>query len=104
MLEYATRMGNYFLRKLHGLQLQYPYLIMGVRGLGPMDTVELDTRQRRDRLMQKALSLGLLLPRCRYKRIRFLPPLDVRKWKNRSGFGYFGRGVSRIRMTGFENR
>ena len=78
LLENATRMGDYFLRQLRGLQLKYPF-ILDVRGLGLMDAVELDTRERRDRLVQKAFSRGLLLLGCGYKVIRFLPPLDVRK-------------------------
>ena len=78
LLENATRMGDYFLHQLRGLQLKYPF-ILDVRGLGLMDAVELDTRERRDRLVQKALGRGLLLLGCGYKTIRFLPPLDVRQ-------------------------
>jgi 4-aminobutyrate aminotransferase len=78
LLGNATRMGDYFLRQLRGLQLKYPF-ILDVRGLGLMDAVELDSRERRDRLVQKAFTQGLLLLGCGYKGVRFLPPLDVRK-------------------------
>jgi 4-aminobutyrate aminotransferase len=78
LLENATRMGDYFLRQLRGLQLKYPF-ILDVRGLGLMDALELDSRDRRDRLVQKAFTQGLLLLGCGYKVVRFLPPLDVRK-------------------------
>ena len=78
LLPNATRMGDYFLRELRGLRLKYPF-ILDVRGLGLMDAVELDTRDRRDRLVQKAFGRGLLLLGCGYKTIRFLPPLDVRQ-------------------------
>jgi 4-aminobutyrate aminotransferase len=78
LLANATQMGNYFLDQLRGLQLKYPF-ILDVRGLGLMDAVELDSRERRDQIVQKAFTRGLLLLGCGYKTIRFLPPLDVRK-------------------------
>lgn len=78
LLANATQMGNYFLDQLRGLQLKYPF-ILDVRGLGLMDAIELDSRERRDQIVQKALRQGLLLLDCGYKAIRFLPPLDVRR-------------------------
>ena len=78
LLANATRMGDYFLRELRGLRLKYPF-ILDVRGLGLMDAVELDTRERRERLVEKAFNRGLLLLGCGYKTVRFLPPLDVRQ-------------------------
>ncbi len=44
-----------------------------------MDAVEIDTRERRDRIIRKAFERGLLVIGCGYKAIRFLPPLDVRR-------------------------
>ncbi len=55
-----------------------PFLV-DVRGLGLMDAIELDSRERRDRVIQGAFARGLLLLGCGYKVIRFLPPLDVRQ-------------------------
>jgi 4-aminobutyrate aminotransferase len=78
LLANATQLGNYFLDQLRGLQLKYPF-ILDVRGLGLMDAIELDSRERRDQIVQKALTQGLLLLGCGYKAIRFLPPLDVRR-------------------------
>jgi 4-aminobutyrate aminotransferase len=78
LLDNATRMGNYFLDQLRKLQLQYSF-IHDVRGIGLMDAVEIDSRERRDRIISRAMEKGLLLLGCGYKVIRFLPPLDVRK-------------------------
>jgi 4-aminobutyrate aminotransferase len=77
LLDNATRMGNYFLDQLRNLQRNYPF-IHDVRGIGLMDAMETDSRERRDRLIRRAFQRGLLLLGCGYKAIRFLPPLDVR--------------------------
>jgi 4-aminobutyrate aminotransferase len=78
LLDHATRMGDYFLGQLRGLQRKYPFLL-DVRGIGLMDAVEFDSRERRDRVISQAFRRGLLLLGCGYKVIRFLPPLDVRR-------------------------
>jgi 4-aminobutyrate aminotransferase len=78
LLDNATRMGNYFLEQLRSLQGKYPF-ICEVRGIGLMDAMEIDSRERRNRMIRKAFGKGLLLLGCGYKVIRFLPPLDVRK-------------------------
>ncbi len=78
LLENASAMGGYFLGGLRGLQLKYPFIV-DVRGIGLMDAVEIDSRERRDRIIRRAFEQGLLLLGCGYKVVRFLPPLDVRK-------------------------
>jgi 4-aminobutyrate aminotransferase len=78
LLNNATRMGNYFLDQLRGLQRKYPF-IADVRGLGLMDAIEIDSRERRDRIIGQAFQRGFLLLGCGYKVIRFLPPLDVKR-------------------------
>jgi 4-aminobutyrate aminotransferase len=78
LLDNASRMGIYFLDQLRKLQRKYSF-IHDVRGIGLMDAVEIDSRERRDRIIARALEKGLLLLGCGYKVIRFLPPLDVRK-------------------------
>jgi len=78
LLENATRMGNYFLQGLKGLQKKYPF-IQDVRGIGLMDGIEIESRERRDRITRRAFQRGLLLLGAGYKTIRFLPPLDVRQ-------------------------
>ena len=78
LLDNATRRGNYFLGQLRGLQRKYPF-ILDVRGIGLMDGIEIDSPERRERILRGALDRGLLLIGCGYKVIRFLPPLDVRQ-------------------------
>ncbi len=77
LLANAAGMGEYFLRRLRELQKIYPF-ILDVRGIGLMDGIEIDSRERRDRIIQRSFCHGLLLLGCGYKVIRFLPPLDVR--------------------------
>jgi 4-aminobutyrate aminotransferase len=78
LLDNATRMGNYFLDRLKNLQRHYPF-IHDVRGIGLMDAIEIDSRERRDRVIARCFQKGLLLLGCGYEAIRFLPPLDVRQ-------------------------
>jgi len=78
LLDNAARLGEYFLGQLRGLQKKYPS-ILDVRGIGLMDAIEIDSRERRDRIVRNAFQRGLLLLGCGYKVIRFLPPLDVRQ-------------------------
>jgi 4-aminobutyrate aminotransferase len=78
LLDNAARLGDYFLGQLRGLQERYPS-ILEVRGIGLMDAIEIDSRERRDQIIRNAFKRGLLLLGCGYKVIRFLPPLDVRQ-------------------------
>jgi 4-aminobutyrate aminotransferase len=71
-------MGSYFLDQLRGLQKKYDFISDG-RGIGLMDAMEIDTRERRDRILRGAMERGLLLLGSGYKVVRFLPPLDVRR-------------------------
>ncbi|HXZ44049.1 MAG TPA: aminotransferase class III-fold pyridoxal phosphate-dependent enzyme [archaeon] len=76
LLEHATRMGERLRHELRNLQRRFDF-ILDVRGLGLMDAMELDTVERRGRILQACLERGLLLLGCGFKAIRFLPPLDV---------------------------
>jgi len=51
--------------------------VVEVRGRGLMLGVVLDTRDRRDALLQACLKRGLLTLGCGYSVLRLLPPLDV---------------------------
>ncbi len=76
LLDHAARMGERLRQELRGLQRRYDF-ILDVRGLGLMDAMELDTVERRGRILHACLERGLLLLGCGLKAIRFLPPLDV---------------------------
>jgi 4-aminobutyrate aminotransferase len=76
LLARATQMGEYLRQGLQGLQKRFAF-VEDVRGLGLMDAMELDTVERRGRVLHACLERGLLLLGCGFKAIRFLPPLDV---------------------------
>ena len=76
LLENATRMGERLRHELRGLQSRFDF-VLDVRGLGLMNAMELDTAERRTRILHACLERGLLLLGCGFKAIRFLPPLDV---------------------------
>jgi 4-aminobutyrate aminotransferase len=76
LLEHATRLGERLRQDLRALQGRFD-CIVDVRGLGLMDAMELETVERRDRILRACLERGLLLLGCGFKAIRFLPPLDV---------------------------
>ncbi|WP_423744383.1 aminotransferase class III-fold pyridoxal phosphate-dependent enzyme (plasmid) [Haladaptatus sp. SPP-AMP-3] len=54
-----------------------PESVVDVRGRGLMLAVEFDTKDRREAVVDAALSRGLLTLGCGYKTLRLLPPLDV---------------------------
>jgi len=76
LLEHATRMGQRLREELQRLQRRFDFIV-DVRGLGLMDAIELDTVERRGRILQACLERGLLLLGCGFESIRFLPPLDM---------------------------
>ena len=51
--------------------------VTDVRGKGLMLAVEFDSKERRDEVMKRAFSRGLLTLSCGYDVLRILPPLDV---------------------------
>jgi 4-aminobutyrate aminotransferase len=48
-----------------------------VRGRGLMVAVEFDTKERREAVVEAAMTRGLLTLGCGHKTVRLLPPLDV---------------------------
>jgi 4-aminobutyrate aminotransferase len=76
LLEHASRMGECLRQELRRLQRRFD-CIVDIRGLGLMDAIELDTVERRGRILRACLERGLLLLGCGFKAIRFLPPLDM---------------------------
>ncbi|WP_227374213.1 aminotransferase class III-fold pyridoxal phosphate-dependent enzyme [Haladaptatus halobius] len=54
-----------------------PETVVDMRGRGLMLAVEFDTKNRREAIVDAALSRGLLTLGCGYKTLRILPPLDV---------------------------
>lgn len=76
LLTHASRMGERLRQELRALRRRFGF-IQDVRGLGLLDAMELDTAERRTRILHACLERGLLLLGCGFKSIRFLPPLDL---------------------------
>ena len=95
LLVHATRMGERLRHELQNLQRRFDF-IEDVRGLGLMDALELDTVERRGRILQACLERGLLLLGCGFKAIRFLPPLDVTQRELDLALEILSEGLARL--------
>ena len=71
------------------LKDEMPSHVVDVRGKGLMLAVEFDTPERRDAVVDAALSRGLLTLGCGKKTIRLLPPLDSTPREIDLGIGIF---------------
>ena len=78
LLENARKMGNYFVQRLNELKDKFSF-ITDVGGIGLLDKMDIDTQERRNKILDIAFKKGLLLVSCGYSTIRFLPPLDIQK-------------------------
>ena len=74
LLSNATARGRQFREVLRDAD---PESVVDVRGKGLMLGVEFDSQKRRDAVLERAFSRGLLTLACGHKTIRVLPPLDV---------------------------
>ena len=74
LLSNATARGRQFKEHLHDAA---PESVVDVRGKGLMLAVEFDTKERRNAVLERAFSNGLLTLACGQKTLRILPPLDV---------------------------
>ena len=74
LMENATVRGRQFREIMADAD---PDGVVDVRGLGLMLAVEFDTKSRRDEVMERAVSHGLLTLACGTKVLRILPPMDV---------------------------
>jgi len=73
LMENATTVGNYFMKKLHELKN-----IKKVKGKGLMIGVELNEDKAKD-IVDKCIEKGLLLNNATENVLRFLPPLIITK-------------------------
>ncbi len=74
LMENATVRGRQFRETMADAD---PEGVVDVRGLGLMLAVEFDTTERRDEVIERAVSHGLLTLACGTKVLRILPPMDV---------------------------
>src|SRR5262249_14773136 len=75
----AASGGAHLLAGLSSLQNDRPDVVSNARGRGLMCAVDLPDTETRDRLMDKAYELGLMILGCGRRSIRFRPLLDVTK-------------------------
>jgi 4-aminobutyrate aminotransferase len=86
LLENATNLGNYMHQGLLDIQKQHS-IIGDVRGLGLMQAIEIvkdpTTKemdpQRRDKICDEMLQMGMITIDCGPSSIRFIPPLVIKK-------------------------
>ena len=73
-----------------------PEGVVDVRGLGLLLAVEFDTAERRDAVVEAALSRGLMTLGCGNKTVRLLPPLDVTEREVELGGSLFVESVAAV--------
>ena len=79
LVENAAAVGAHLLAGLESLQAERPDVVSNARGRGLMCAVDLPDTETRDRLMDKAYELGLMILGCGRRSIRFRPALDITK-------------------------
>ena len=79
LVENAFAVGEYLHKNLNALENEFPKLISNTRGLGLLCAMDLDSRQNRDLIKEKAIENGLILIGCSERTIRFRPPLNLSK-------------------------
>jgi len=77
LVENAAAVGAHLLAGLQALQSARPEQVSNARGRGLMCAVDLPDTETRDRLLDKAYELGLMILACGHRSIRFRPPLDI---------------------------
>jgi len=77
LVESAARVGAHLLSGLEALQASRPDLVTNARGRGLMCAIDLPDTPTRDRLIDKAYDLGLMILSCGHRSIRVRPPLDI---------------------------
>ena len=77
LVENAAAVGAHLLAGLQALQSARPEQVSNARGRGLMCAVDLPDTETRDRVLDKAYELGLMILACGHRSIRFRPPLDI---------------------------
>ena len=77
LLDNAVAMGERLQKGISDLSHDEKAGIAGVRGLGLMIGLEVDSKSRRDQLLTRAFKKGLLMLPAGQKAIRVIPPLVI---------------------------
>ena len=77
LVENAAKTGDVILRRLEGIQSEFPEVISNARGRGLMMAFDLPSGEHRNKLIGLLMDNGLAVIGCGWKTIRFRPPLNV---------------------------
>ena len=97
LVDNANIVGNYLLENLRTLEHEFPTLISNTRGLGLLCAMDLDARQNRDVIKEKAIGKGLILIGCSDRTIRFRPPLNLSKQEVNEGIDILRRCLQEMK-------
>jgi len=94
LIDNARDVGAHLLDGLRALAALHPALVTGVRGLGLMAALELDTPERAGAVVQHAFRRGLLLLTAGSRAVRLCPPLVVGPGEADVGLEILGEAVA----------
>jgi L-lysine 6-transaminase len=97
LVENALLVGNSLHNQLDELESEFPELVSNSRGLGLFCAIDINTKENRDKLRQKAVEKGLVLLGCSEKTIRFRPPLNLSFNEAEEGIDIIKRCLNEIR-------
>jgi acetylornithine/N-succinyldiaminopimelate aminotransferase len=78
LLGHVSKLGKYFLAELQSLQARHE-AIKGVRGMGLMLAIDLDSADTAKAVVSQLLAKGILINRTHDTVLRFLPPYIIAK-------------------------
>jgi L-lysine 6-transaminase len=99
LVENARVVGEHLQKNLNALENEFPELVSNTRGLGLLCAMDLDTRQNRDLIKEKAMKKGLVLIGCSERTIRFRPPLNLSRSEADEGIDIIRRCLREMKAA-----
>ncbi len=96
LLENASARGDELMAGLHRLGARFPHLLSNLRGRGLMCAVDVDSPERRAKLLEQTFAQELLVLACGTRGVRFRPPLSVGAEIVAEGLSRFERALERV--------
>lgn len=96
LLDNATARGAELIAGLYRIAARFPDRVSNVRGRGLMCAVDLDTPERRSKLLEQTFAEELLLLGCGQQSVRFRPPLTVSAELIAEALSRFERALERV--------
>ena len=97
LLENAKDVGDYLHKNLNALENEFPEIVSNTRGLGLFCAMDLDAKQNRDLIKEKAIEKGLIIIGCSERTIRFRPPLNLSKQEVDEGIDILRRCLKEMK-------